>query len=319
MSRPPSSPGLARAAEMREPTRRAALTQGPLAVAVLMLPALLLLAAVYLWPLLQMSWLSSQASSVLTGLEAIPNGGANWRRLLGDARFWNDAAFTLRFAAVSMALELALGLAIALLLHRPGRGRGLLRAAVLLPWALPGTVLALGWRWIFNDPYGPLNALIQALGLPPYGFLTTPATTWLFVVLADVWKSTPFVALLLLAGLQSVPQELEESLKLEGASGLQILRRLTLPLLRPWIGLALLFRLAQALGLFDLVQVLTRGGPAGSTESLALYAYLQAMRFLDFGYSATLVLATFLLLCGLTLAGWLVWRLSRGRLMEVGR
>jgi multiple sugar transport system permease protein len=319
MSRPPSSPGLARAAGVREPTRRAALTQGPLAVAVLMLPALLLLAAVYLWPLLQVSWLSGQASSVLTGLEAIPNGDANWRRLLGDARFWNDAAFTLRFAAVSMALELALGLAIALLLHRPGRGRGLLRAAVLLPWALPGTVLALGWRWIFNDPYGPLNALIQTLGLPPYGFLTTPATTWLFVVLADVWKSTPFVALLLLAGLQSVPQELEESLRLEGASGLQILRRLTLPLLRPWIGLALLFRLAQALGLFDLVQVLTRGGPAGSTESLALYAYLQAMRFLDFGYSATLVLATFLLLCSLTLAGWLVWRLSRGRLMEVGR
>jgi multiple sugar transport system permease protein len=218
-----------------------------------------------------------------------------------------------------MALELALGLAIALLLHQPGRGRGWLRAAVLLPWALPGTVLALGWRWIFNDPYGPLNAVIQALGLPPYGFLTTPATTWLFVVLADVWKTTPFVALLLLAGLQSIPPELEESLRLEGANNLQILRRLTLPLLTPWMALALLFRLAQALGLFDLVQVLSRGGPAGSTESLALYAYLQAMRFLDFGYSATLVLATFLLLCALTLAGWLLWRLSLGREVEAGR
>lgn len=310
MSSPPSKAHPAQA-----PHRMGA----PRALAALMLPALLLLAAVYLWPLLQVGWLSGQASSVLTGLEAVPNSGANWRRLLGDGRFWNDAVFTLRFAAVSIALELALGLAIALLLHRPGRGRGLLRAAVLLPWALPGTVLALGWRWIFNDPYGPLNAVIQALGLPPYGFLTTPATTWLFVVLADVWKTTPFVALLLLAGLQAIPRELEESLRLEGAGGLQILRRLTLPLLRPWIALALLFRLAQALGLFDLVQVLTRGGPAGSTESLALYAYLQAMRFLDFGYSATLVLATFLLLCGLTLAGWLLWRLSRGTGLEVGR
>jgi multiple sugar transport system permease protein len=319
MNRPTSRSTLSQAAGMPEPVRGARLTQGPLALALLMLPALLLLAAVYLWPLLQVSWLSGQASSVLTGLQAIPNGGANWRRLLGDARFWNDAAFTLRFAAVSMALELALGLAIALLLHRPGRGRGALRAAVLLPWALPGTVLALGWRWIFNDPYGPLNTVIQALGLPPYGFLTTPGTTWLFVVLADVWKTTPFVALLLLAGLQSIPPELEESLRLEGASNLQILRRLTLPLLTPWMALALLFRLAQALGLFDLVQVLSRGGPAGSTESLALYAYLQAMRFLDFGYSATLVLATFLLLSALTLAGWLLWRLSLSRLMEAGR
>lgn len=274
----------------------------------LMGPALLLLALVFLWPLLQYAWLSGHASSVLTGLEPLTNGGANWKRLLGDARFWQDAAFTLRFALVSVGLELLLGLAIALLLQRPGRGRGLLRAFTLLPWALPGTVMALGWRWIYNEPYGPLNALIQAIGSHTYGFLSTPSTTWLFAVLADVWKTTPFVALLLLAGLQSIPRELEESLRLEGASRSQILRRLILPLLQPWILLAVLFRLAQALGLFDLVQVLTRGGPAGSTESLALYGYLQAMRFLDFGYSATVVLATFLLLALLGLLLWLPFR-----------
>jgi len=277
----------------------------------LMAPALLLLAAVFLWPLLQYAWLSGQASSVLTGLEPIANGGANWQRLLGDARFWQDAAFTLRFALLSVGLELLLGLAIALLLQRPCRWRGLLRAVTLLPWALPGTVMALGWRWIFNDPYGPLNRLIGFFGADPYGFLSTPSSTWLFAVIADVWKSTPFVALLLLAGLQSIPRELEESLVLEGASRSQILRQLTLPLLQPWIVLAMLFRLAQALGLFDLVQVLTRGGPAGSTESLALYAYLQAMRFLDFGYSSTLVLATFLLLA---LLGLLIWLPFRNRL-----
>jgi len=279
----------------------------------LMLPALALLAVVFLWPLLQVAWLSSQASSVLTGLTPVANNGANWQRLLADGRFWSDARFTLRFALVSVALELLLGLGMALLMHRPGQGRGLLRAAVLLPWALPGTVLALGWRWIFNDPYGPLNTLIQSLGGQPYGFLATPSTTWLFVVLADVWKSTPFVALLLLAGLQSIPAELEECLRLEGAGGLQILRRLTLPLLTPWITLAMIFRLAQALGLFDLVQVLTRGGPAGSTESLALYAYLQAMRFLDFGYTATVVLATFLLLALLTLLGLAMLRRRPGQ------
>jgi multiple sugar transport system permease protein len=272
----------------------------------LMLPALALLAAVFLWPLVQISWLSAHASSVLTGLDPVANGGANALRLLSDGRFWDAAAFTLRFALVSVGLELLLGLGIALLLHRPGRGRGLLRALTLLPWALPGTVLALGWRWILNEPYGPLNRLIQAIGAPSVGFLTTPAITWLWVVLADVWKTTPFVALLLLAGLQAVPSELEESLRLEGASGAQILWRLTLPLLTPWFALALLFRLTQALGLFDLVQVLTRGGPAGSTESLAFYAYLQALRFLDFGYSATVVLATFLLLVLLLLLGALL-------------
>jgi len=274
----------------------------------LMSPGLVLLAIVFAWPLLNSAWLSTQASSVLTGLAPLANDGANWQRLLGDARFWQDAASTLRFAGVSVGLELVLGLAMALVLHRPGRGRGWLRALALLPWALPTTVLALGWRWIYNDPYGPLNAILRAFGMAPYGFLTTPSTTWLFTVIADVWKTTPFVALLLLAGLQSIPAELKESLVLEGAGPGQILRRLTLPLLRPWISLALLFRLAQALGVFDLVQVLSRGGPAGSTESLALYAYLNAMRFLDFGYSATLVIATFLLLLLLTVCGWLLLR-----------
>jgi multiple sugar transport system permease protein len=271
----------------------------------LMLPTLALLGGLFLWPLLRYAWLSGHASSVLTGLVAVPNGGANWRRLLEDGRFWQDAGQTIRFAGVSVGLELLLGLGLALLLHQPLRGRGLLRTASLLPWALPTTVMALGWRWIYNEPYGPLNVLLGRLGLGPYGFLSTPSSTWFFAVLTDVWKTTPFVALLLLAGLQSIPPELREAMRLEGAGRWQILRRLTLPLLLPYLSLALLFRLAQALGVFDLIQVLTGGGPAGSTESLALYAYLQAMRFLDFGYSATVMLATFLLLLLLALA----WRL----------
>lgn len=272
------------------------------------LPALLLMAAVFLYPLLRYAWLSLHASSVLTGLVPVPNGGANWGRLLNDVRFWTDAGQTLRFALCSVALELLGGLALALLLHHPLRGRGPLRALTLLPWALPTTVMALGWRWILNDPHGPLNAAIRSLGGSGYGFLSTPATTWFFVVLADVWKTMPFVALLLLAGLQTIPVDLEEALRLEGASRLQILRRLTLPLLVPYITLAVLFRLAQALGVFDLIQVLTGGGPAGSTESLALYAYLNAMRFLDFGYASTVMLATFLLLLVTLGAGWLLLR-----------
>lgn len=280
----------------------------------LMAPALALLALIFLWPWLHYGWLSLHASSLVTGLAAVPNGGANWARLAQDPRFWQDALQTLRFAGVSVALELALGLAMALILHRPSPGRGLLRALVLIPWALPGTVMALGWRWILNDPYGPINGLIQALGGPTLAFLATPSTTWLLTVLADVWKTTPFVAILLLAGLQTIPRDLEEALRLEGAGAWTLLRRLQWPLLAPYVRLAVLFRLAQALGVFDLIQLLTGGGPAGSTESLALYAYLHAMRFLDFGYSATVMLASFALMVAIAL----LW-LGQGRWREVRR
>ena len=284
----------------------------------LLLPSLALVAAVFLWPLLRYGWLSLQASSVLTGLTAVPNGGANWQRLVADARFWQDAAQTLRFAGLSLALELLLGLALALLLHRPLPRRGLVRALVLLPWALPTTVMALGWRWVLNNPFGPLNGLLQSLGLPAYGFLSEPATTWLFTVLGDVWKTTPFVALLLLAGLQAIPSELEEALRLEGANAWQRLRRLTLPLLAPYLLLAALFRLAQALGVFDLIQVLSGGGPASSTESLALYAYLNAMRFLDFGYAATVMLGMFGLLLALSALVLLIQTLRQRRAQAGG-
>jgi multiple sugar transport system permease protein len=269
-----------------------------------MAPALLLLALVFLWPWAHYCWLSFHASSLLTGLSPIPNGGANWLRLLQDSRFWQDALQTIRFAGVSVAIELGLGLLMALLLHRPSRTQGLLRALVIIPWALPGTVMALGWRWILNDPAGPLNGLIHSLGGSTYPFLSSPSTTWAFTVLADVWKTTPFVAIILLAGLQSIPRDLEEALRLEGAGDWTVLRRLQWPLLTPYVSVALLFRLAQAFGVFDLIQLLTGGGPAGTTESLASYAYLQAMRFLDFGYSATLMLATFLMVLAFSLL-WL--------------
>jgi multiple sugar transport system permease protein len=272
----------------------------------LMGPALLLLLAVFLWPIANTAWLSLHAQSVFTDLQPLPVELANWQRLLGDGRFWQDAAQTLRFAGVSVGLELGLGLAFALLLHQRWRGRGVVRSLTLLPWALPTTVLALGWRWIVNDPNGPINGLLAGLGLPTVPFLSAPQLTWMVTVVADVWKTTPFVALLLLAGLQTIPADLYEAFALEGGTPWQALRRITLPLLRPYVFLAALFRLAQALGVFDLIAVLSGGGPASSTESLALYAYLNAMRFLDFGYSATVMLGLFGLLlvgAGLLLLG----------------
>jgi multiple sugar transport system permease protein len=136
-------------------------------------------------------------------------------------------------------------------------------------------------------------------------------------VWADTWKTTPFVALLLLAGLQTIPADLYEAAALEGASAWQSLRRITLPLLTPYLLIAVLFRLAQALGVFDLIQVLTGGGPAGSTESLALYAYLNAMRFLDFGYSATVMLGSFAVLVVVAAIAALAFRVGRATPGEV--
>ena len=276
----------------------------------LLSPAVLLMALVFGWPMLRYAWLSFHANSVVTGLVPVANGGANWLRLLTDDRFWQDVLQTSRFALVSVTAELFLALLIALLLDQRWRGRGAVRALTLLPWALPTTMMALGWRWIFNTPYGPLESVAGSLGLGPLNLMASPQWTWLATVVADVWKTTPFITLILLAGLQTIPSDLFEAFRLEGGRSMQALRDITLPLLLPYILLSLLFRLAQAFGVFDLIQVLTGGGPAGSTESLALYAYLNAMRFLDFGYSATVMLGGFMLLSLSILLGALALRLS---------
>ena len=278
-------------------------------ISFLLAPALLLLLVVFVGPLFRYSWLSFHADSVITGLIAIPNGGANWLRLLQDQRFWQDLAQTLRFAGVSVGLELLLALMIALLLDQSWRGRDAVRTLALIPWALPTTVMALGWRWIFNTPYGPIDQFTRMIGLRSLNILGDPSFTWMATVWADVWKTTPFAALILLAGLQTIPVDLYEAVRLEGGNALICLRRITLPLLRPYILLALLFRLAQAFGVFDLIQVLTGGGPASSTESVALYAYWNALRFLDFGYSATIIMASFILISLICFIAWIVLQL----------
>ena len=278
-------------------------------IALLLVPALLLLVVVFVGPLFRYAWLSFHADSVITGLIAIPNGGANWLRLVQDQRYWQDLFQTLRFAGVSVGLELVLALLIALLLDQRWRGRDVVRTLALIPWALPTTVMALGWRWIFNTPYGPVDHLTKIIGLGSLNILGDPSLTWMATVWADVWKTTPFAALILLAGLQTIPGDLYEALRLEGGNALICLRRITLPLLRPYILLALLFRLAQDFGVFDLIQVLTGGGPASSTESIALYAYWNALRFLDFGYSATIIMASFILISFICVIAWIALQL----------
>ena len=262
----------------------------------LFLPAAVILSIVFLIPILRYFWLSFHANSVFTGFSSIPNKGANWLRLLTDDRFWQVSFQTFRVSIVSVTLELLIALSIAILLDQKIRSRGTIRSISLLPWALPTTVMALSWSWVFNSPYGPIEQVLRILNLGQLNILSNPDLAWVSTVIGDVWKTTPFVALILLAGLQSISKDLYEAFKLDGGSDIQALFKITIPLLRPYIVISLIFRLAQAFGVFDLIQVMTSGGPASSTESLAYYAYLNAMRFLDFGYSSTIMVASFIIL-----------------------
>ncbi|MEC4894514.1 MAG: sugar ABC transporter permease [Oscillatoria sp. PMC 1051.18] len=264
----------------------------------LIFPALLILALVFAYPIGRAFWLSLFTQNLATELQPEFSGIANYLRLLGDGRFWQTMWNTSVFTVSSIVLELILGMAIALVLDKSFRGRGLVRTAALIPWALPTAVMGLAWAWIFNDQFGIVNDILRGLGFidTSITWLGDPARAMLALIIADVWKTTPFIAILLLAGLQSIPGDLYEAHSLDGATPVQSFLQITLPLLIPQIIIALLFRFAQSFGIFDLVQVMTGGGPAGATETVSIYIYATVRRYLDFGYGAALVVVTFCLL-----------------------
>ncbi|MFQ3634471.1 MAG: sugar ABC transporter permease [Cyanobacteriota bacterium] len=264
----------------------------------LVAPALLLLAVVYAYPILRAFWLSLYTQNLGTELQPVFSGFENLGRMTTDGRFWQSLGNTTVFTLASLTLELILGMGMALVLNQAFRGRGWVRTIAILPWALPTALIALGWVWIFNDQYGVWNDILMRLGILRSGvnWLGDPTLAMLALIAADVWKTTSFVAILLLAGLQSIPQDLYEAHAMDGATRWQSFRQITLPLLMPQIVIAALFRFAQAFGIFDLVQVMTGGGPAGATETVSVYIYATVMRYLDFGYGAALVVVTFLLL-----------------------
>jgi ABC-type sugar transport system permease subunit len=202
-----------------------------------------------------------------------------------------------------VSLELVLGLFLALAMNRAFAFRGLVRAAVLVPWAIPTVVAALLWRFMFDSQAGIANALLVDVGLldKPIVWFIHASTAWVPLILADVWKTTPFVALLLLAGLQAIDVELYEAAATDGASAWWQLRHITIPLLKPAILVALIFRTLDAFRVFDLVYVLTGGGPGTSTEPVALYTFNALLQNLEFGYGAALSVVIFLLTFALAL------------------
>jgi multiple sugar transport system permease protein len=281
---------------------------------ILLIPALLLLLFVYAYPIGRAFWLSLFTKNLGTQLQPVFSGLSNYGRMVGDGRFWQTFWTTTVFTTCSVVLELLLGLAIALVLNQAFRGRSLVRTAAILPWALPTALIGLAWAWIFNDQFGVVNDILLRLGIIDTGinWLGNPVLAMVAVILADVWKTTPFISILLLAGLQSISPDLYEAHALDGATPWQSFWRITLPLLMPQILIATLFRFAQAFGIFDLIQVMTGGGPGGATEVVSLYIYSTVMRYLDFGYGAALVVVTFLLLItAVAIASFLINRSRR--------
>ena len=263
-------------------------------------PALVLMALVTAYPVVMAVWLSTRRRILVFG-EDRPVGLANVTHLLGDERFWSALGNTLTFAGAAVTLELALGLAFAVLLDRRAPGSGLLRIAVLVPWALPTVVSARMWAWLLHPHHGLLGTWLSPRGDDVLG---TPAGAMLAAIAVDVWKTTPFVALLLLAGLKTIPDEVRRAAAIDGASGLTAFLRVDLPLLRGTIAVAVLLRGLDALRVFDAIWVLTEGGPANTTETLSIYAYKTLLRAGDFGYGSTLATATLLVVAALAIT-WL--------------
>jgi ABC-type sugar transport system permease subunit len=244
-------------------------------------------------------------------------GIRNYIAIAHDARFWESLGHTVFFTAVSTTLELALGLAMALAMNRAARWRGVFRAALLLPWAIPTVVAALLARYVFESPYGLIDVLLMRIGVvgAPVVWLAGAWSAWVPVILADTWKTTPFVALLLLAGLQTIDRDLYEAAAIDGATAWKQLTRITLPLLRPAILVALVFRTLDAFRVFDLVYVLTGGGPGTSTEPIALYTFNTLLQDLEFGYGAALSVVVFLVTFGLALL-YIKWLGESGPALE---
>jgi multiple sugar transport system permease protein len=221
----------------------------------------------------------------------------NYTDILQDARWHNALSVTGRVVFVSVGVELVLGMIIALLLNRAFQGRGIVRASILVPWAITTVVSAQMWSWIYDARYGVFNDILMRLHIihKPIIFLAQPNITIWAMIGAEIWKTTPFMALLLLAGLQLIPADLYEAAAIDGTNGWQNFWRITLPLMKPTILVALLFRTIDAVRIFDLPRVLTNGGPGQSTETLVLYAYNTLFTNLNFGYGSALAVSTFLI------------------------
>jgi multiple sugar transport system permease protein len=257
----------------------------------LVAPVVVLLLAVTAYPLGYNLWNSFHSVNLSEAGSAHSFVGLdNYTKMFGSSAWVSSLERTLAFTAISVAIETVIALVLALMLHRRFRGRGLLRAAILIPWAVPTVVSATLWKTMFDPRAGFVDYLLGNAGLP--GAHTTWLagiwTSWVAIFVADAWKNVPFMAIILLAGLQVIPNEVYEAARIDGAGAWQSFRRMTLPLLKPALAVALIFRTLQAFLVFDVIYIMTGGGPGVSTETLSFLNWQTFLVGTDFGYGGAI-------------------------------
>ena len=266
-------------------------------------PTILVISTILVYPILQ-SIILSFADSSLDGSQPLEFAGfKHYEALIQTERFWNSLKVTLIFTAISIPLELIFGIGLALLMNEHFKGKGFARLAVLFPWALPTALNTLMWRWMYNTDYGLFNSIALESGLVdrPINWLGDEILAMLSMVIVAVWKTSSFMALIILAGLQSIPRDLYEAGRMDGMSRWQEFREITLPLLKGPILVALIVRSMDALRTFELPFNLTDGGPVTATESLSLYAYKVIFDFVEFNFGAAIVVVQFLVIFAMSL------------------
>lgn len=266
----------------------------------LLLPTFIVFVAVLLYPILY-SFAMSLSNVNIKDRTLEFTGLANYARLFSDTYFQASIVRTLLFTLISVAAEICLGLGIAVVLNKEFKGRGFVRGVMILPWALPSVVNAVMWTWIFDGNYGALNALLTQLGLiDSYRvWLGSSTSAFASMLFANIWKETPYVVLLTIAALANVNKTLYESARVDGAGSIRTFFRITLPIIRPVVIILTITKSIWAIQTFDLVYILTSGGPAASTELIAYYIYKTTFKFNNFGYASVmsyvLSMVTFLL------------------------
>lgn len=258
-----------------------------------LLPMLGIMLLVTAWPLVRTVWLSFTETGLASDGIGTWVGLRNFATALGDEEFRAGFGRTLYFTLLSVGLETVIGVLVALLLNQQFRGRFLMRALLVLPWALPTIVNAMMWRLIYNPEYGSLNALLTQLGLlAEYrSWLGDPESAMNMVILADVWKNYPIIAMIALAALQTVPADLYEAARLDGANALQRFFHITLPSILGPLIVGLVLRTIEAFRVFDLIYVMTRGGPADSTKTVSFYVYQESFSYMNAGSGAAYAVA----------------------------
>ncbi|MEQ8966010.1 MAG: sugar ABC transporter permease [Azospirillaceae bacterium] len=262
---------------------------------ILLIPVAVLLGLVVVYPVGKLLWTSLHTVRLSEPWLGRPFVGLlNYRDALADPRFRDATINTVLYTLITVPGALIVGLGLALLANLPFRTRWPVRLALLLPWALPLVFAGLIFRWFFDSTYGVVNDVIARLGFDPPLWLTEPSLAFAAICIAIIWKTSSFMALVLLAGLQTIPRSLYEAAKVDGAGPFQVFRRVTLPLLKPAIVVALIFRTITAIQNFDIPYAMTRGGPGRTTETLAMYIHATTLDFLDFGYGSALAVLMFL-------------------------